>query len=194
MVRSFQKSILQLLCYLQILRISLKYRKSLQPRNVVDEINYFFKAFDQICEEFEVEKIKTIGDAYMAVSSIGKETHLSTKKIVLAALKMSDVVTKRQNDNPLADKVSFQMRIGLHTGPIVAGVVGVKKFQYDIWGDTVNIASRIESNGEINRVNISQASYDFIKEDPAFVFEYRGKVMTKGKGEIEMYFVNSKNS
>ena len=82
------------------------------------------------------------------------------------------------------------MRVGIHTGPVVAGIVGVKKFQYDIWGDTVNTASRMESSGKVGKVNISQATYDLVKNEPAFVFENRGKIIAKGKGELEMYFVN----
>ena len=84
------------------------------------------------------------------------------------------------------------MRVGIHTGPVVAGIVGVKKFQYDIWGDTVNTASRMESSGEVGKVNISQVTYELLKGDPEFVFESRGKIEAKGKGEIEMYFVSLK--
>lgn len=84
------------------------------------------------------------------------------------------------------------MRLGIHTRPAVAGIVGVKKFQYDIWGDTVNIASRMESCGEIGKVNISQGTYTFIKDHPEFTFEHRGKIDAKGKGEIEMYYVVNK--
>jgi len=83
----------------------------------------------------------------------------------------------------------FEMRAGIHTGPVVAGIVGVKKFQYDVWGDTVNIASRMESAGEPGKVNISKATYDLLKDDPDFSFEYRGCIEAKGKGKVEMYFV-----
>jgi class 3 adenylate cyclase len=87
---------------------------------------------------------------------------------------------------------AFEMRVGIHTGPVVAGIVGVKKFQYDIWGDTVNTASRMESSGELGKVNISQTTYSMLKDDPQFIFESRGKIQAKGKGEIEMWFVWSK--
>ena len=82
------------------------------------------------------------------------------------------------------------MRAGIHSGAVVAGIVGVKKFQYDIWGDTVNIASRMETNGQPNQVNVSQSTYELLKDDPAFEFEYRGKIEVKGKGEMDMYFVS----
>jgi class 3 adenylate cyclase len=82
------------------------------------------------------------------------------------------------------------MRVGIHTGPVVAGIVGVKKFQYDIWGDTVNTASRMESSGAIGRVNISRSTYELIKDEPGFAFEFRGKIEAKGKGEIDMVFVS----
>ena len=86
-------------------------------------------------------------------------------------------------------KVGFELRLGIHTGPVIAGVVGIKKFQYDIWGDTVNTAARLESNGEVGKVNISHATYLLLKEDPELTFESRGKIEVKGKGEIEMWFV-----
>ena len=87
------------------------------------------------------------------------------------------------------EKPTFEMRVGVHTGPVVAGIVGVKKFQYDLWGDTVNTASRLESNGEAGKVNISQATFELLEDDPDFTFEKRGKIAVKGKGEIDMYFV-----
>ena len=84
--------------------------------------------------------------------------------------------------------------MGIHTGPVVAGIVGVKKFQYDVWGDTVNTANRMESCGEVGKVNISRATYELLKDHPGFSFEYRGKIAAKGKGEVEMWFVGLKGS
>jgi class 3 adenylate cyclase len=112
------------------------------------------------------------------------------KNTVLAAIEMQTFMIGRKAQNEAADKTFFEMRVGIHTGPVVAGIVGVKKFQYDIWGDTVNTASRVENVGETGKVNISQATYELVKDDPAFTFEPRGKIEVKGKGEIEMWFVD----
>jgi class 3 adenylate cyclase len=108
----------------------------------------------------------------------------------MAALEMQEFITNRKTKLDSEGKPAFEMRVGIHTGPVVAGIVGVKKFQYDIWGDTVNTASRVESNGEVGKVNISQATYELLKDEPAFAFESRGKIEAKGKGEIDMYFVS----
>jgi class 3 adenylate cyclase len=163
----------------------------LSPDELVDELNACFKAFDQIMESHNIEKIKTIGDAYMAAGGLySADTILSSKQVVLAALKMQEFMTTRKAANEKAGKAFFEMRLGIHTGPIVAGVVGVKKFQYDIWGDTVNTASRIETNGHVGKVNASEATYELLKVDPDLSFESRGKIKAKGKGEIEMYFVS----
>ena len=164
----------------------------LSAKVLVSEINICFKAFDHIMAKYKIEKIKTIGDAYMAAGGLPVPTDDSVKNTLLAALEMQTFIGKRKTENAVAGKPAFEMRVGIHTGPVVAGIVGVKKFQYDIWGDTVNTASRMESNGEVGKVNISQATYDLLKDDPAFLFEARGKVEAKGKGAIHMWFV-SKN-
>lgn len=156
---------------------------------LVAEIDRNFKAFDLICEKHKVEKIKTIGDAYMAASGLPVPKKDAARNAVLAALEMQEFVTKHYAENKKAGKVAFEMRAGLHSGPVVAGIVGVKKFQYDIWGDTVNTASRMETNSQIGKINISEATYQLLKNDSEFVFENRGKIEVKGKGEMEMYFV-----
>ena len=163
--------------------------EKLSAKELVAEINHCFKAFDEICEKYNVEKIKTIGDAYMAAGGLPIPTADSVKNTVLAALEMTDFIIKRKVERVNAGQLGFEMRAGIHTGNVVAGIVGVKKFQYDIWGDTVNTASRMESNGEIRRVNISQFTYDIVKDDPQFNFTSRGKVEVKGKGRVEMWFV-----
>ena len=162
---------------------------SMSAEDLVFEIDHCFRKFDNICEKYNVEKIKTIGDAYMAAGGLPDPSEDAVKNTILAALEMQTFITQRKADMETSEKECFIMRAGIHTGPVVAGIVGVKKFQYDIWGDTVNIASRMESGGETGKVNISQATYELIKDDPQFVFESRGKIDVKGKGEMEMYFV-----
>lgn len=168
--------------------------EKMTPQSLVEEINVCFKAFDYIAEKYKIEKIKTIGDAYMAVGGIPHPFENSTKNIVLAGLEMQEFVTKRVIENEQKQIPFFEMRLGIHAGPIVAGIVGIKKFQYDVWGDAVNTASRIESNGMVGKVNISETLYDLIKDDEAFTFEYRGHIHAKGKGEIKMYFVERNTS
>ena len=164
--------------------------EKLTAQQLVGEINTCFEAFDTIIAKYKIEKIKTIGDAYMAAGGLPVPTGDSIKNTVLAALEMQEFITSRKRENELQSKPAFEMRVGIHTGPVIAGIVGVKKFQYDIWGDTVNTASRIESSGDVGKVNVSQTTYELLKDDPQFAFESRGKIEAKGKGEIAMYFVS----
>ncbi len=166
----------------------------LSPQELVEEINVCFKAFDVIMETYHIEKIKTIGDAYMAAGGLSKPDTHTVKNTILAALEMQSFIRNRKKENGLHNKPAFEMRVGIHVGPIVAGIVGVKKFQYDIWGDTVNTASRMESNGEAGKVNISQDTYTLVQYEPDLTFEYRGKIEAKGKGALAMYFVSRKSS
>lgn len=161
----------------------------MSPQALVGEINVCFKAFDLISDKYHIEKIKTIGDSYLAAGGIPNPDEASVKNVVLAALEMQEFMQQRKTENELLKKPAFEMRLGIHAGPIVAGIVGVKKFQYDVWGDTVNTASRIESNGMAGKVNISETLYHLIKEEEVFKFYYRGDVHAKGKGLVKMYFV-----
>lgn len=163
------------------------YAGHFSPYELVKTLNEYFSEFDRIIESYGIEKIKTIGDSYMAAGGLLDAGKTNARHVVKAALEMTDFIEKQK---VLRGDKAFEMRTGIHTGPVVAGIVGVKKFQYDIWGDTVNIASRMETHGEVGKVNISQSTYELIKDDPQFQFEPRGKVAAKGKGEVEMYFVN----
>lgn len=166
-----------------------KLSAKLSASDLVNEINYCFKGFDAIMEKYGIEKIKTNGDEYMAAGGIPVPQETSTKNTILAALEMQAFIAQRKTENDALGHPAFEMRVGVHTGPVVAGIVGDKKFQYDVWGDTVNTASRIESGGEIRKVNISQNTYFLLKDDPEFVFEHRGKIEAKGKGKVDMYFI-----
>jgi class 3 adenylate cyclase len=184
----------------------------LSPADLVEELNVCFKAFDRIVDQYRIEKIKTIGDAYMAAGGVPEPRSGAALDTVLAALDMQAFMQQRHVERVRAGLPAFQMRVGIHTGPVVAGIVGTRKFQYDIWGDTVNTAARMESSGEVCRVNISEATYRSVVGPPlsvvgsgegsrttdngqqtttasAFTFTPRGKVQAKGKGEMEMYFV-----
>lgn len=161
--------------------------EGLSPEKLVDKLHSYFVAFDEIIEEHHIEKIKTIGDAYMCVGGIPIRNKTNPIDVVLAALQIQAFAKKQVElvDNP---DDAWALRLGIHTGMAIAGVVGKKKFVYDIWGDTVNIASRLETACEVGRVNISGATHKHIA--PFFDCEYRGKIEAKNKGKIDMYYVN----
>ncbi|NJO89605.1 MAG: hypothetical protein HC831_12135 [Chloroflexia bacterium] len=161
--------------------------EKLTPEELVHEIDYCFREFDKIVSKYRIEKIKTIGDAYMCAAGLPKEDKKNAEEAVKAALEIRDFMETHKEDCRKANRPFFEIRIGLHTGKVVAGVVGIKKYAYDIWGDTVNLAARMESSGEPGKVNISGDTYELIKKN--FVCTHRGKIEAKNKGQVDMYFV-----
>ena len=163
--------------------------EKMSPEELVNELDYCFKAFDSIVMHYGIEKIKTIGDAYMCAIGLSDRT-TSPNKLVRAALEIQEFMGEYKLEKIAKGEQYFEARIGIHTGAVVAGVVGSQKFAYDIWGDTVNTAARMEQNCEPGRINISEKTYLEVKYD--FKCDYRGKLPAKNKGEIEMYYVNGK--
>jgi class 3 adenylate cyclase len=159
--------------------------EKLSPEELVSIIDTCFRKFDEIISRHRIEKIKTIGDAYLCVSGLPDKTDHNAENVVKAALEIVEAIKAYRIT--AGEKSYFDIRIGIHTGPLVAGVVGDKKFAFDIWGDTVNTAARMEQNSEPNKINISQNTYDLVKDK--FNCTFRGKKEAKNKGMIEMYFV-----
>lgn len=164
--------------------------EKMTPTELVHQLNFYFGTFDNIITKFNIERIKTIGDSYMCVAGLPLPSATHAEDILNAAMEIQQFVEDLSEKRIAAGKEPLQMRIGIHSGPVVAGIVGVKKYAYDIWGDTVNTASRMESSGVPGKVNISETTYELIKDK--FVCTPRGKVMAKHKGEMDMYLVEYK--
>jgi adenylate cyclase len=164
-----------------------KLAESLSPREVVSTLHEYFQGFDQIVGAYGLEKIKTIGDAYLCAGGLSDTAPVHPVQVVRAAMEMQKMAQRLMVQRSREGLPFFELRMGIHTGPVVAGVVGIKKFAYDIWGDTVNTAARMEQSGVPGRINISGATYELVKE--FFVCSFRGRIEAKNKGELEMYFV-----
>lgn len=163
----------------------------LTPSELVHEIDFCFKEFDRIIEKYSIEKIKTIGDAYLCVSGLPSPNANHALEITKAALEIQEFLDNLKQTRIEEGRLYFEARIGIHTGPVVAGIVGIKKFAYDIWGDTVNIAARMEQNSEVGKINISKQSYEHIRD--YFNCVSRGMIEVKNKGQIEMFYVEETN-
>jgi predicted ATPase/class 3 adenylate cyclase len=165
--------------------------KSVSPKKLVEELDYVFSRFDEISLKYGVEKIKTIGDSYMAASGVPIPGIDDEARVINAALEMTEFLNEVKSQRiSEGSNFYFEARVGIHTGPVVAGVVGKNKFAYDIWGGTVNLASRIESSGEAGRVNISGDTYELVKDK--FRCQHRGQIDVKSYKEVEMYFVEGR--
>ncbi len=163
------------------------FAKDLSPEELVNSVDYYFSKFDEIMEKYGLEKIKTIGDAYMCAGGLPFPTNDHPFKMILAAFEIAQFI-EESKQNISNDITSFDIRIGINTGPVVAGVVGIHKFAYDIWGDTVNVASRMETLSYPGRINISENTYELVKD--VFQCKYRGEIEVKNRGMMKMYFVN----
>lgn len=165
-----------------------KLAEQLSPEELVDELDYCFSFFDQVAEAHNLEKLKTIGDSYMCVGGIPTPTSTHAIDTVLAALQIKAFMGWRRYEKLQRNQPFWEIRLGIHTGPILAGVIGKNKFSYDVWGDAVNIAARMESSSLAGCINISKSTFELVKD--FFDCDYRGKIEAKNKGYIDMYFVN----
>jgi len=164
-----------------------KISKLMTPEDLVEELDCCFSAFDQIIEKYHLEKLKTIGDSYMCASGIPMPMPTHAFEMVHAALEILQFMEIRKQQKIELDLPYWNTRIGIHSGSLLSGVIGKKKFVYDVWGDTVNLASRMESSGVAGRINISQSTFELVKD--SFDVEYRGKIVAKNMGEVDMYLI-----
>jgi class 3 adenylate cyclase len=164
-----------------------KLAEQLTPEELVNELDYCFSYFDMVIEAHKLEKLKTIGDSYMCVAGIPTPNKTHAIDAVLAALQIQAFMGWRRQEKILNNHPYWEIRLGIHSGSLLAGVIGKKKFTYDVWGDAVNTASRMESSSIPGAINISQSTFELVKD--FFECEHRGKIEAKSKGYIDMYFV-----
>ena len=175
-------------CFTDFINFS-RISQLLSPEDLIEALDECFKAFDEIISKHNVEKIKTIGDSYMCAAGVPITNKSHATDAVKAAVEMVAFLEEWNHKREENGQIRFDARIGIHTGPIIAGVVGIKKFAYDIWGDTVNVAARMESKSEAQRINISQSTYELIKEE--FSCHSRGCLDVKNMKDLEMYYVDT---
>ena len=164
-----------------------KIAEVITPEELFEELNYCFSYFDQIVEKYNLEKLKTIGDSYMCIGGVPVPNQTHAIDAVLAAVEIQVFMHLRKAHKLKKNQPFWDLRIGIHSGPLLAGIVGQKRFAYDVWGDTVNTASRMESSGVPGRINVSESTFNLVKN--FFRLDYRGKVRAKNKGEVDMYLV-----
>jgi PAS domain S-box-containing protein len=165
-----------------------KIASNMGPEELLDKLDMIFLQFDQICERRKIEKLKTIGDAYMCAGGLPEVNTTHPLDACLAAIEMQNFMNEiKQIMEQISGEEFWDMRLGIHTGEVIAGVIGKTKFAYDVWGDAVNTASRMESNGDIGRINISDTTYSIVQE--YFECVHRGKIEAKNKGMIDMYYL-----
>ncbi|RRB07698.1 adenylate/guanylate cyclase domain-containing protein [Larkinella rosea] len=185
------KSIPQLFDLVTVLFIDIQnfttHGEDMTPEALVNEIDFYFRSFDNIISKYRIEKIKTIGDAYLCAGGLPVPYGDNAREVVQAALEIRAFMETIRLERIAVNNHYFDFRIGIHSGSVVAGIVGLKKFAYDIWGDTVNTAARMEQHGEVGKVNVSGTTYEHIKDH--FRCQHRGKIEAKNKGKIDMYFV-----
>lgn len=161
--------------------------KNLSPQEMINQLNVIFHDVDEVVEEFDLEKIKTLGDGYMFAGGVPVQNSSNPVDVVASCIRITERMTELRQKNLDMGMPGWDIRIGIHSGELVAGVIGKKKFAYDVWGTTVNTASRIESSGDAGKINISKATYDLVKDH--FECEHRGEISMKNMGELDMYYV-----